>query len=71
MGKPLEGLKVIEVRAGNPGTLRRIVSRRTRRRQSFKIENKETGDLSRWMLAQLIGGPDVKNAAGLPLFPLR
>ena len=26
------------------------------------IENRETGDLSRWLTAELIGGPDVKNA---------
>ncbi|MGH7934290.1 MAG: CaiB/BaiF CoA transferase family protein, partial [Candidatus Binataceae bacterium] len=27
-----------------------------------KIENRETGDLSRWLIAGLIGGPNVKNA---------
>src|SRR6185437_1882289 len=31
--------------------------------QVTKIENRETGDLSRWLVAQLIGGPEVKNAS--------
>jgi CoA:oxalate CoA-transferase len=60
MNKPLDGIKVIEIAqeiqgpfAGQfLGDLGADV---------VKVENRETGDLSRWMLTSLIGGPDVKN----------
>ena len=61
MGKPLEGLKVIEIAQEIQGPFAGLFLADLGA-DIIKIENKETGDLSRWMLAQLIGGPDVKNA---------
>ncbi len=61
MGKPLEGLKVIEIGQEIQGPFAGLFLADLGA-DVIKIENKETGDLSRWMLAQLIGGPDVKNA---------
>ncbi len=52
MSKPLHGIKVVEIAQEIQGPFASL----------FLIENKETGDLSRWMLAALIGGPEVKNA---------
>ncbi len=62
MGKPLEGLKVVEIAQEIQGPFAGLFLA-SLGADIIKIENKETGDLSRWMLAQLIGGPDVKNAA--------
>src|ERR1700683_2034519 len=61
MGKPLEGLKVIEIGQEIQGPCAGLFLADLGA-DVIKIENKETGDLSRWMLAQLIGGPNVKNA---------
>src|SRR5579862_3310144 len=61
MGKPLEGLKVIEIAQEIQGPFAGLFLAGLGA-DIIKIENKETGDLSRWMLAQLIGGPNVKNA---------
>src|SRR3984885_10035197 len=61
MSKPLEGLKVIEVAQEIQGPFAGLFLA-SLGADIIKIENKETGDLSRWMLAQLIGGPDTKNA---------
>jgi CoA:oxalate CoA-transferase len=61
MGKPLEGLRVVEIAQEIQGPFAGLFLA-SLGADIIKIENKETGDLSRWMLAQLIGGPDVKNA---------
>ena len=62
MSKPLEGIKVIEIAQEIQGPFASLFLA-DMGADVVKIENKETGDLSRWMLAALIGGPDVKNAA--------
>src|SRR6202007_2678818 len=61
MSKPLEGIKVVEIAQEIQGPFAGLVLA-DRGADVVKVENKETGDLSRWMLAALIGGPDVKNA---------
>jgi crotonobetainyl-CoA:carnitine CoA-transferase CaiB-like acyl-CoA transferase len=62
MGKPLEGIKVIEIGQEIQGPFAGLFLA-DMGADVVKLENKETGDLSRWMLAALIGGPNVKNAA--------
>ena len=61
MSKPLEGIKVIEIAQEIQGPFASLVLA-DMGADVVKVENKETGDLSRWMLTALIGGPDVKNA---------
>ncbi len=61
MSKPLEGIKVIEIAQEIQGPFAGLFLA-DMGADVVKIENKETGDLSRWMLAALIGGPEVKNA---------
>ncbi len=61
MAKPLEGLRVIEIGQEIQGPFAGLFLADLGA-DVIKIENKETGDLSRWMLAQLIGGPEVRNA---------
>src|ERR1700687_6002171 len=61
MSKPLEGIKVIEIAQEIQGPFAGLCLS-DRGADVVKIENKETGDLSRWMLTALIGGPEVKNA---------
>ena len=61
MSKPLEGIRVIEIAQEIQGPFAGLFLA-DMGADVVKIENKETGDLSRWMLAALIGGPEVKNA---------
>jgi crotonobetainyl-CoA:carnitine CoA-transferase CaiB-like acyl-CoA transferase len=61
MAKPLDGIKVIEIGQEIQGPFAGLFLA-DMGADVVKIENKETGDLSRWMLAALIGGPNVKNA---------
>ena len=61
MSKPLEGIKVVEIAQEIQGPFASLVLA-DMGADVVKVENKETGDLSRWMLTALIGGPDVKNA---------
>lgn len=61
MAKPLEGIKVIEIGQEIQGPFAGLFLA-DQGADVVKIENKETGDLSRWMAAALIGGPNVKNA---------
>src|SRR5258708_24108686 len=61
MSKPLEGIKVIEIAQEIQGPFAGLFLA-DMGATVVKIENRETGDLSRWMLAQLIGGPNVRNA---------
>ncbi len=62
MSKPLEGIKIIEIAQEIQGPFAGLFLSDLGA-QITKVENRETGDLSRWLLAQLIGGPEVKNAA--------
>jgi crotonobetainyl-CoA:carnitine CoA-transferase CaiB-like acyl-CoA transferase len=62
MSKPLEGVKIIEIGQEIQGPFAGLFLSDLGA-QVTKVENRETGDLSRWLLAGLIGGPDVKNAA--------
>ena len=61
MSKPLEGIKVVEIAQEIQGPFASLVLA-DMGADVVKVENKETGDFSRWMLTALIGGPDVKNA---------
>ena len=61
MGKPLAGIKVIEIAQEIQGPFAGLFLSDLGAEMT-KVENRETGDLSRWLLAGLIGGPDVKNA---------
>lgn len=61
MAKPLEGIKVIEIGQEIQGPFAGLFLADLGA-DVVKVENKETGDLSRWMAASLIGGPDVRNA---------
>jgi crotonobetainyl-CoA:carnitine CoA-transferase CaiB-like acyl-CoA transferase len=61
MSKPLEGIKVVEIAQEIQGPFASLFLA-DMGADVVKIENKDTGDLSRWMLTALIGGPDVKNA---------
>jgi crotonobetainyl-CoA:carnitine CoA-transferase CaiB-like acyl-CoA transferase len=61
MAKPLDGIKVIEIGQEIQGPFAGLFLS-DMGADVVKIENKETGDLSRWMLTSLIGGPNVKNA---------
>ncbi len=62
MAKPLDGIKVIEIGQEIQGPFAGLFLA-DMGADVVKVENKETGDLSRWMAAALIGGPNVKNAA--------
>ena len=62
MAKPLEGIKVIEIGQEIQGPFAGLFLADLGA-DVVKVENKETGDLSRWMAASLIGGPGVRNAA--------
>ena len=62
MAKPLEGIKVIEIGQEIQGPFAGLFLADLGA-EVVKVENKETGDLSRWMAASLIGGPGVRNAA--------
>jgi len=61
MAKPLEGIKVIEIGQEIQGPFAGLFLA-DQGADVVKVENKETGDLSRWMAASLIGGPNVRNA---------
>jgi CoA:oxalate CoA-transferase len=61
MSKPLEGIKVVEIAQEIQGPFASLILA-DMGADIVKVENKDTGDLSRWMLAALIGGLDVKNA---------
>lgn len=62
MGKPLAGIKVIEIAQEIQGPFAGLFLADLGA-EVTKVENRETGDLSRWLLAQLIGGPNVKNGS--------
>jgi len=58
--KPLDGIKVIEIAQEIHGPFASLFLSDLGA-EVVKVENRETGDLSRFMLAALIGGPNVKN----------
>jgi crotonobetainyl-CoA:carnitine CoA-transferase CaiB-like acyl-CoA transferase len=60
MSRPLEGIKVIEIGQEIQGPFAGLVLADLGA-DVIKIENTEGGDLSRSILAKLIGGPGVKN----------
>jgi crotonobetainyl-CoA:carnitine CoA-transferase CaiB-like acyl-CoA transferase len=61
MSKALEGIKIIEIAQEIQGPFAGLFLS-DMGADVVKVENRETGDLSRWMAAELIGGPNVKNA---------
>lgn len=61
MSKPLEGVRIIEIAQEIQGPFAGLFLADLGA-QVTKVENRETGDLSRWLLAQLIGGPGVRHA---------
>jgi CoA:oxalate CoA-transferase len=61
MSKPLEGIKVIEIAQEIQGPFAGLFLSDLGA-EITKVENRETGDLSRWLLAGMLGGPKVKNA---------
>jgi len=61
MSKPLQGIRIIEIAQEIQGPFAALFLADLGA-QITKVENRETGDLSRWLLAGLIGGPEVKNA---------
>src|SRR5271156_703596 len=67
MSKPLEGIKVVEIAQEIQGPFSSLILA-DMGADVVKVENKETGDLSRWMLAALIGGAGVRNATGSHYF---
>jgi CoA:oxalate CoA-transferase len=61
MTKPLEGIKIIEIAQEIQGPFASLFLSDLGA-EITKIENRDTGDLSRWLTAELIGGPNVKHA---------
>jgi CoA:oxalate CoA-transferase len=61
MTKPLEGIKIIEIAQEIQGPFAALFLADLGA-EVTKVENRETGDVSRWMMAKLIGGRQVKNA---------
>src|ERR1700746_2477400 len=61
MSKPLEGIKIIEIAQEIQGPFAALFLANLGA-EVTKVENRETGDVSRWLLARLAGGPQVKNA---------
>jgi len=61
MGKPLEGIKVIEIGQEIQGPFAGLFLGDLGASVT-KVENRATGDVSRYMFAKLIDGPKVRNA---------
>src|SRR5579859_4816805 len=61
MSKPLQGIKIIEIAQEIQGPFAGLFLADLGA-EITKVENRETGDLSRWLLAGLLGRPDIKNA---------
>jgi crotonobetainyl-CoA:carnitine CoA-transferase CaiB-like acyl-CoA transferase len=60
MTKPLDGIKVIEIAQEIQGPFAGLFLADLGA-EVVKVETRDTGDLSRFMMTMLIGGPDVKN----------
>ncbi|MBF6558751.1 MAG: CoA transferase [Candidatus Binataceae bacterium] len=61
MSKPLDGIRIIEIAQEIQGPFAGLFLADLGA-EVTKVENRETGDLSRWLLAGLLGGPAIKNA---------
>jgi crotonobetainyl-CoA:carnitine CoA-transferase CaiB-like acyl-CoA transferase len=61
MTKPLDGIKIIEIAQEIQGPLATLFLADLGA-QVTKVENRQSGDVSRYLLARLIGGPKVRNA---------
>jgi crotonobetainyl-CoA:carnitine CoA-transferase CaiB-like acyl-CoA transferase len=61
MTKPLEGIRIIEIAQEIQGPLATLFLADLGA-EVTKIENRRSGDVSRYMLARLIGGARVRNA---------
>ena len=61
MSKPLAGIRIIEIAQEIQGPFAGLFLTDLGA-EVTKVENRETGDLSRWLLAGLLGGPEIKNA---------
>src|SRR5215475_4457510 len=60
MGTPIVGIKVMEIAQEIQGPFAGLFLSDLGA-QVIKVENRETGDLSRWLVASLIGGPEVRH----------
>jgi crotonobetainyl-CoA:carnitine CoA-transferase CaiB-like acyl-CoA transferase len=67
MSKPLAGIKVIEIGQELAGPFAGLFLA-DMGAEVVKVENKTTGDTSRWLLPITIAGPDVRNAMVPPMF---
>ena len=61
MTKPLEGIKIIEIAQEIQGPMATLFLADLGA-EVTKIENRESGDVSRYLLARLVGGAEVRNA---------
>jgi len=61
MSKPLDGIRIIEIGQEIQGPFAGLLLADLGATVT-KVENRETGDVSRWMMARLVGGEAVKNA---------
>ncbi len=61
MTKPLEGIKIIEIAQEIQGPLATLFLADLGA-EVTKVENRESGDVSRYLQARLIGGAKVRNA---------
>ena len=67
MSKPLAGIKVVEIGQEIQGPFAGLFLS-DMGADVVKVENRETGDLSRWATNALIGGPDARNPEISPYF---
>jgi CoA:oxalate CoA-transferase len=67
MSKPLAGIKIIEIAQEVAGPFAGLLLADLGA-DVVKIENKQTGDTSRWLFPMAIGGPSVKNPLLPPMF---
>ena len=67
MSKPLDGVHVIEIAQEIAGPAAGLFLADLGA-DVVKLENKNTGDTSRWLFPRLVGGPDVSNPTLSPMF---
>jgi crotonobetainyl-CoA:carnitine CoA-transferase CaiB-like acyl-CoA transferase len=67
MSKPLDGVHVIEIAQEIAGPAAGLFLADLGA-DVVKLENKNTGDTSRWLFPKLVGGPDVSNPTLPPMF---
>jgi crotonobetainyl-CoA:carnitine CoA-transferase CaiB-like acyl-CoA transferase len=61
MAKPLEGIKIVEIAQEIQGPLATLFLADLGA-EVTKVENRQSGDVSRYLLARLVGGPKVRHA---------